>query len=438
VKLALALALTILWPSVASAEDAVPLGPFKEGDVISFEQLDKLESYLPPPLWEQRRYFFFERMALEIGPPFRQYGVADSYRRATEKFKGQARLGADGSLENYTAGYPFDTDIDCKADPDAGQRILWNLVKRWEGDGHQSTWSFTGWHRGKEQVALRRRGTAKLVFLKERTEPEYADQHGDIFPDERLVYVSVAEVVQPHDRRSTLTRYHYASADGPLDRAQGDDLWVFVPSERKPRRVISVQDIDANFGKGHTLGEAGSLLLDVVPQQYDRTCLGEVAVLAPMNSKSLAYPYGEKYDFGPSGFSFASDRWELRHAYIVRLTPRSADHSYHHRDLYIDKETFEPLYSFAYDRKQELARVVWYNHRYSEDWNGGDPMAADGVWYRGWPGVEKPNDVRAVAEITVDVQTGTGVRLEFWDNHGTPLGDKSKVRRFIDGLHAFR
>ena len=30
----------------------------------------------------------------------------------------------------------------------------------------------------------------------------------------------------------------------------------------------------------------------------------------------------------------------------------------------------EPLYSFAYDRKKELWKIIWHNHRYSEDWDG--------------------------------------------------------------------
>jgi hypothetical protein len=37
-----------------------------------------------------------------------------------------------------------------------------------------------------------------------------------------------------------------------------------------------------------------------------------------------------------------------------------------------------------------------------------------------------------VSDIIVNVQTGTGNRIEFWDAHGTPLPSKGKIRRFID------
>ena len=33
---------------------------------------------------------------------------ADIYKEATEKFAGQASISADGALEHYTAGRPFD------------------------------------------------------------------------------------------------------------------------------------------------------------------------------------------------------------------------------------------------------------------------------------------------------------------------------------------
>ena len=37
-----------------------------------------------------------------------------------------------------------------------------------------------------------------------------------------------------------------------------------------------------------------------------------------------------------------------------------------------------------------------------------------------------------VGDIIVNVQTGTGNRIEFWDGIGTPLLNKGKIRRLID------
>ena len=44
----------------------------------------------------------------------------------------------------------------------------------------------------------------------------------------------------------------------------------------------------------------------------------------------------------------------------------------------------------------------------------------------------EPRALRVVCDIIVNVQTGTGNRIEFWDAHGTPLPTKGKIRHFID------
>ena len=40
--------------------------------------------------------------------------------------------------------------------------------------------------------------------------------------------------------------------------------------------------------------------------------------------------------------------------------------------------------------------------------------------------------MRYVSDIIVNVQTGTGNRIEFWDSEGVPLKSKGKIRRYID------
>jgi hypothetical protein len=416
-------------------EDVVPGVPFKEGDTIDFERVDKLKDYVPPQFWENREFFFFEGMKLEIGPFFRRYGASGSFEAATEEYKGQARVGKDGALENYTAGFPFERDIDCKGDPLAGWKVIWNYDKRWEGDGAHAIWSYTYWDRG-EQLPLYYEGIGTRIFLKHRTEPEYEATGYDIFPNEKRVYGAGIEVEEPFDARGIMAlRYRYKAADGPLATAKNDDTWVYVPDLRRVRRISTAQRTDSVQGTDFTMDDLRSF--DGIPPQYEWTCVGETTLLAPMNAKHLAYPYRTDYNFGPYGFSYANDRWELRKAYLVRFDPKNEDHPYHHKDIYFDRETFEPLYSFAYDRKKELWKIIWHMHRYSEDWDGSSPEKTDpkgrgGVWYAGWSGVEQPRDVRVISDIIVNVQTGTGNRIEFWDNHGTPFENKGKVRRYID------
>ena len=146
-----------------------------------------------------------------------------------------------------------------------------------------------------------------------------------------------------------------------------------------------------------------------------------------MNSKVKAYPYTKDHNFGPYGLSYADDRWELRHAIKIRMTPKNKDHPYHHKDIYLDKQSMTPLYSFAYDQKEELWKIIWHNKRWSVDANQADPG-----YYPGWDGVQEPRDLRTVSDMIVNVQTGTGNRIEAWDGNGTPFPNTGRVRRYID------
>ncbi|MCP4004159.1 MAG: DUF1329 domain-containing protein [bacterium] len=434
-RIAMLLAVVLVMPAIGSAQesgsDAIPGVPFKEGDTISFEKLESLKNYLPPLFWEHREYFFYEGMELTIGPAHREYGASPEYEAATKKFAGKSSIGPDGSLVGHKAGQPFDNDkIDCKGDPDAGAKIIWNFNKAWNGDGAQSTWSYTYWDRG-EQLPLYYEGKAKGISLTKRVESKYLDENeGNIFAKEKRQGVFGIEVEAPFDARGIqLLTYTYATSDGPLKDAKNDDTWVYLPDLRRVRRISTAQRTDSVQGTDFTMDDLRSF--SGKPPQYEWECLGEADVVAPMNTQDLAYPYKDDYNFGPYGFSFANDQWELRHAWIVRFDPRNEDHPYHHKDIYIDKESGEPLYSFAFDRKKELWKVIWHNHRYSED-QVADPKDSAGGWYPVWDGITKVNDQRVISDIIVNVQTGTGNRIEFWNSHGRPLKSKGKIRRYID------
>ena len=121
--LALLAIATLLFASTAvaeapSIEDAGSAAPqFHEGDVIRFDDVNKLKPFLPEEFWDNRDFFFYEGMQLEIGPTMANYSPAQAYKNATERFRGQPRIGPDNSLENYTAGQPFPIDeIVCKND----------------------------------------------------------------------------------------------------------------------------------------------------------------------------------------------------------------------------------------------------------------------------------------------------------------------------------
>ncbi len=424
--LAIASLVLLATPAMADeVEDAGVITPqFAEGDVLTTDSVNKLKPFLPEQFWDNRDFFFYEGMQLRIGPTMRDYSQSPQFEAASSKYQGQARIGPDNSLENYTAGRPFVTaEIDCKGDPYAGVKIIWNFVSVGSGDG-QASFFYSYWDRG-EQLPLYYEGSGQTVKLAHRFEEKYAEQGGDIFRGEKRKNAFGVTVDAPFDARGIqLLSYRYKASDGTRAEARNDDTWVYVPTLRRVRRISTAQRTDAVAGTDFTFDDLRSFN-GIVPQ-YEWTCLGERRMIAPMNTQEKAYPYDKDHNFGPYGLSFANDNWELRDAFLVRMTPKNTDHPYHHKDIWIDKQTYTPLYSFAYDQKEELWKIIWHNKRWSED------TSLTGEWYPGWDEVPKPQVLPVIADIIVNTQTGTGNRIEFWDAHGTPLKSKGKIRRFID------
>ncbi|MBW2421732.1 MAG: DUF1329 domain-containing protein, partial [Deltaproteobacteria bacterium] len=171
--------------SVQAQEDAEGMGPsFKEGDIITFEQVEALKPYVPEEFWANRDFFLYEGMQLEIGPFYRDYSPPEAYKAATEKYRGQSKIGPDGSLENYVTGRPFPMDeIDCTGDPQAALKIMWNFDYTWNGAGGTTDFYYSYWDRG-EELPLYYEGTSKSVMLSHRIEPQYEKTQGDVFRNE--------------------------------------------------------------------------------------------------------------------------------------------------------------------------------------------------------------------------------------------------------------
>jgi len=429
--LASALALAVLAPSgvrPAAAEDGFP---FVQGDVVRQADVDPLEPWLPRPFWNHRRLYLHEGMEMTIGPAYRDYAPAPVYREATERHRGTARIGPDGSLVGYRAGQPFPVDaLDCTGDAQAGTKLIWNFTYRWQGFGAQAHFQYTYWDRG-ERLPLTYRGTTSAFFLKHRPEPQFADRGGDVFKHERRLAVIGFEVEAPKEAQGTRTlTYRYADSMGPRATAQPEETWIYNRDIRRIRKISETQRSAAVAGTDFSFDDLFSF--SGLPVQYRWKCLGETTVLAPTNTRRKGYPYIEPGEedgrHGPSGLSYASDHWELRRAYRLEMVPKDDAHPYQRKVIWLDRQTMAPLYSFAYDRTGALWKIILHNHRWSED-------DLDGIdareWYPGWKNVPEPRDLRVVSESIANVQTGTGNRLDFWDSHGS-MPDLNKLRRYID------
>jgi hypothetical protein len=134
-------------------------------------------------------------------------------------------------------------------------------------------------------------------------------------------------------------------------------------------------------------------------------------VLAPINGRNPGYPQNAARNFGSSGLSLGSDRWDVRYAVVVEGAPLRGDHGFEALTAYIDYQTQLPLYLITRRGDRRIAEISIPVHRFSGD-------VAD---YPGTPGAKRALvfDPVAVAVYRA-ADGGSGWRRESYDVRSTP------------------
>ncbi len=394
--------------------DALPGIPFQPGEVIDMNNLDKIRRYLPTEFWKHREFFFHEGMKLTIGEFYVDYSPSDARKALTEEYAGQARIGPDDSLENYTLGRPF-REIDFENDPQAGTKLAWNTDYKHDALEGKASWHFTYWDEGGEQLPLYYEGTAWGMRLAKRT--DRAEYGGRVFKKEKRKGAGGIEVEAPFDVRGVIgLGYRYLSSDGPRATSKDEDVWVWIPDLRRVRRLSAARRMDAIAGTDFTPDD-GRGFNGIIPQ-FTWEYIGEAEVLSPINTQRLGYPFDKDAAFGTTGISLVDDTWELRKVWILEQTPKQENHPYSRKRLWVDQQSHNFLYAVAYSRRGELWKIIQTAYR----WAGREDQPDR---------IEGMRTFVPVCDIVANVITGTGNRIEFWDARPTRL-KKGKIRKQTD------
>jgi hypothetical protein len=384
--------------------------PFEQGDKIQIGDIERIRNYIPQPFWRNREHFFFEGMSMQIGAFYRDYSPSPERDALTAQYGGQARIGADGALENYLLGRPF-PEID-PSDPEAGVKHAWNMDYRHDSPEISGSFHFTYWHRGK-QLPLTYDGSAWTVRLTRRV--DRAESAGDLFEGEKRKRAVGFRVAGPFDMRGMLgLRYRYLSADRAPENARRDDQWLYIPWMRRVRRFSVAERNDAVAGSDMTPDDMTGFS-GIVPQ-FDWRYLGETKVLAPIDSRLVPYRGQGAANFGPTGLSLANDVWQVREAIILEQRPKQDRHPYRLKRLWVDKQTSVVLYAAAWDRNGELWKLIYGASRWSE--SDLQDTKVDGL-----------RSFLRVCDILVNVKTGSGTRLEIYDLQPTRMSPDSVQRQ---------
>jgi len=249
-------------------------------------------------------------------------------------------------LQNYVAGLPFPV-LDA-SDPQAGLKAIWNFRYRDQGDNAQMrvTMSLVNSSGGVERSSD---FAFSALYGMHRVE---AEKNIPQWEKEGIYSKNYNLVLSPADMAGSQLLVVTRDKDSsPLEQ------WAYDPATRRTRKIVYTPYISPS--RGVMLIEDRNGFMGYI-HEYDWKHLGEKTVLVPGPIHAAEPTYG-----GKGGWYFV-DPWELRRALIIEGTPTFSHPLYSRRVLYIDLQTYLPLYAFAYDHDGAHKRTFLCNTRHPD------------------------------------------------------------------------
>jgi len=437
-------------PDSGVAEDAAPT-ILREGMLLRYDSVLRLRALIPVEVWRNRDVFFFEGMQMTIGPCHRRYPTPSFFSKATAEFAGRSRVDEDGNLERYVAGLPFPPDSIDPAAADAGIRWAWNLQMRYRGAGPVGTFRLLDMP---SSVGGVQTFAGSFFYIQ-------TAHRADLFDTDYVVpeagdndFVAGGRFDEPFNARHlawrqlrptrTLEKYN-----------KTDETFVYVPTMRKVRRAPTAW-VDGMYtpryriggdtgGGGMPLGGDGYTFAGTIhptaaasiaqaehirqgfsdlalrPNAYVWRVVDEREVLAPINSARPGYPLEPNRNFGPSGLSVASDRWDVRWAVVIEGLSRERGRAFDKILIYVDYQTQVPLYIMTKSSDNRLVDVGIPVHRFSGDLFD----------YPAWPNGEHAYVFDPVAASYYNAAAGrSGWRRESYDVRSIPV-EAGDLRKYL-------
>jgi hypothetical protein len=443
---------TLAGSDLGPAQDAAP-PVVREGAALAYSDVLRLSKLLPTEVWRNRDDFFHEGMRMEIGPCHRRYPVSLAYRLATERYAGESRLDDEGNLHGYTAGLPFPPESIDPASGDAALRWAWNFEHRHRGAGPRGSFRIVDMPSriGGVQTYTGNWFQLQMAHRADLPETQYRVDSAD-----GASWVAGGRFATPSDARHLAWRQLRPEAVAK-DFSLPDQTFVYVPEMRKVRRAPSawVDGLYAPRYRAAAKGGGGAIAiggrgagaavspsagassavtenlrrgftaLSTRPNAYVWRMLGVREVLAPLNVTRVGYPQRPVRNYGTSGLSFGSDRWEVRQAVVIQGALRERGREYDLLTLYIDTQTQQPLYVMTARREgNRLLEVGVLVHRYSGDVPGYPP----------WPDGSEARVFDPVAAVFLHTaEGGSGWRRESYDIESTPPAEHELRRMMSPG-----
>ncbi|HXV48540.1 MAG TPA: outer membrane lipoprotein-sorting protein [Candidatus Binatia bacterium] len=318
-------------PQNSPAADA----DLKPGEVISGQNWQRIQGMVGEN--------FLNRVKaghkLQIKEP-KVYRPLKEYVEATEKYSGKVGLGPNGELLNYVAGQPF-PKID-PSDPQIGQKLAWNFFYRWLGDDYKTGGAVKG---GKiiraaiEKDGSERRADLVSYFLFPST--RYSLNPKPALPGyEHIDYIQLRVDSYPRDASGTTTleiRYK--------DPKRADDLYMYVPTIRRIRRLTTTQRCQTLAPSEFSLDDINSFNGKITDFNYKY--LGDKRILANISQEQL--PFNRK----PGDYLPLDEKWHVVDTYTLEITPKDPEYCYPKKILHLNKVTYDTHWTLMWDKRGE-------------------------------------------------------------------------------------
>lgn len=288
------------------------------------------------------------------------------YVEATRKWSKDVKFNpADRTVSGWKAGMLFPPETIRMDDPNAGDKVIWNLRAATYGatmDLRDIAWVFLDAKKGYERV---QRFQSRRYYMEGRLDGGPVTV-GDGSISQKTYFVATS----PQDIRGLGTfsvRYNQADSKKP------DDAYAYLKSVRRVRRLSGGAWMDPIGGTDQLYDDWD--IWDAAPTKYRTNKLvekrwilaiahsPELSVDNTQTGKSIAaeYPTQGIAD-APYFLPNKNVAWEPREVYVVEGTP-PPEHPYSKKVVYMEVGFPRPYLGYALDQKGEFWKMFIFQNR---------------------------------------------------------------------------
>ncbi|MDA0824650.1 MAG: DUF1329 domain-containing protein [Proteobacteria bacterium] len=330
--------------------DAAPaLDNITPGQHLSAADREALETVIPRSAW---KYYIFDDMDMEIAATAHYPAPPDWGKNLS----GDYQLDDQGVLINFQGGgFPFE-EINAD-DPMAGQKVIWNML--WRPGENDFVMPMVTWMRSENGVLDR-----KLEYTSVNSTYSLGDDQCLVAGYEEVKDKRVMEFRSPRDMAGAKDL-----SISYVDHYKENSGWMYVPAQRKPRRTLASERTSELMGMDMIREDMNGFGGKVHENNW--TYLGKRKVVATIN-------IADNPEFGgPHLWVPNKARWEVRDTHVVLIQPKTNNHPYSSRIVFVDAETWWTHWMFAFDqRDDELLRMNQHFLKYSESYAHETPQQA--------------------------------------------------------------